>query len=53
MLDYAAVNWEMRQIANPIKLSRTKAKTIRQAPALGEHNKEIFDELGYTQNTKE
>lgn len=36
----------MRQIANPIKLSRTKAKTVRQAPALGEHNEEIYTELG-------
>lgn len=37
----------MRQIANPIKLSRSKAKTVKQAPALGEHNEEIFTELGH------
>lgn len=37
----------VRQMANPIKLSRTKAKTIRRAPKLGEHNEEIFKELGH------
>lgn len=42
----------MRQVANPIKLSRTKVKTIRQAPALGEHNQEIFNELGHIYNIK-
>lgn len=35
----------MKQLANPIKLSRTKAKTSRQAPGLGEHNEEILREL--------
>lgn len=34
-----------KQIANPIKMSRTRAKTIRQAPHLGEHNDEILEEL--------
>ncbi|WP_264757825.1 CaiB/BaiF CoA transferase family protein [Neobacillus dielmonensis] len=36
----------MRQVANPIKLSRTQAKTARPAPGLGEHNEEILRELG-------
>lgn len=36
-----------KQIANPIKLSRTKAKTYRPAPKYGEHNEEIFKELGH------
>lgn len=35
----------IKQIANPIKLSRTRAKTVRQAPDLGEHNDEILQEL--------
>lgn len=35
----------MRQIANPIKLSRAKVKTFRQAPSLGENNEEIIYEL--------
>lgn len=35
----------IQQISNPIKLSRTKAKTIRQAPLLGEHTEEILQEL--------
>jgi crotonobetainyl-CoA:carnitine CoA-transferase CaiB-like acyl-CoA transferase len=43
----------IRQIANPIKLSRTEAKTVRQAPGLGEHNEEILNELGYTLNHTE
>ncbi len=43
----------IRQVANPIKLSRTKAKTVRQAPGLGEHNEEILKEIGYTVNHSE
>lgn len=43
----------IKQIANPIKLSRTKAKTFRQAPAFGEHNEEIFKELGHLFNSAE
>jgi crotonobetainyl-CoA:carnitine CoA-transferase CaiB-like acyl-CoA transferase len=38
----------IRQLANPIKLSRTSAKTVSQAPGLGEHNEELFKELGYS-----
>jgi crotonobetainyl-CoA:carnitine CoA-transferase CaiB-like acyl-CoA transferase len=40
----------IRQIANPIKLSRTQVRTVRQAPGLGEHNEEILTELGYSLN---
>lgn len=40
----------IRQIANPIKLSRTKAKTNKQAPALGEHNEEVLKEIGHLKN---
>lgn len=36
----------MRQVANPIKLSRTQAKTVHQAPGHGEHNEEILQEIG-------
>lgn len=36
----------LKQVANPIKLSRTKLKTVRPAPLLGEHNDEILEELG-------
>jgi crotonobetainyl-CoA:carnitine CoA-transferase CaiB-like acyl-CoA transferase len=42
----------IRQIANPIKLSRSKVKTIRQAPALGEHNEELLKELGRINDVK-
>ncbi|MEQ2525444.1 CoA transferase [Robertmurraya yapensis] len=35
----------MRQIANPIKLSRTPAKIYRKPPELGEHNEEVLREL--------
>ncbi|WP_077213433.1 CaiB/BaiF CoA transferase family protein [Bacillus dakarensis] len=37
----------VKQIANPIKLSRTQAKTVRKAPGHGEHNEEILQELGH------
>jgi len=40
-----------RQVGNPIKLSRTYAKTTRRAPGLGEHNEEILRELGYFLNS--
>jgi crotonobetainyl-CoA:carnitine CoA-transferase CaiB-like acyl-CoA transferase len=36
----------IKQVANPIKLSRTKVDTVRHAPGLGEHNDEILEELG-------
>jgi crotonobetainyl-CoA:carnitine CoA-transferase CaiB-like acyl-CoA transferase len=36
----------IRQIANPIKMSRTQAKTVRKAPSLGEHNEEVLQEIG-------
>lgn len=41
----------IRQVANPIKLSRTKVETIRHAPLLGEHNEEILKELEYFLNS--
>ncbi|WP_066308650.1 CaiB/BaiF CoA-transferase family protein [Bacillus sp. FJAT-29814] len=44
---------QMRQVANPIKLSRTMVKTVRFAPGLGEHNEEILQELGLLNSTKE
>lgn len=37
----------IKQIANPIKLSRTHAKTVRKAPGHGEHNEEVLKELGH------
>ncbi|WP_034659096.1 CaiB/BaiF CoA transferase family protein [Robertmurraya massiliosenegalensis] len=50
---YHSDSGTIHHIANPIKLSRSKANSLRPAPALGEHNKEIFEELGYTYRTKE
>lgn len=41
-----------RQIANPIKLSRTPASTYRNPPALGEHNSELLKEIGYVKDPK-
>lgn len=37
----------IKLIANPIKLSNTRFRIRRHAPALGEHNQEILSELGY------
>ncbi|MCQ6279541.1 CaiB/BaiF CoA-transferase family protein [Bacillus sp. EB600] len=36
-----------KQLGIPIKLSDTPGSIYSNAPLLGEHNKEIFDELGY------
>lgn len=37
----------VRQLANPIKLSRTEATVARPAPALGEHTTEVLAEAGF------
>lgn len=39
---------KLKQIENPIRLSRNKAASRRKAPCLGEHNGEILKELGYS-----
>lgn len=36
----------MKQIGNPIKLSKSTVSTRRHAPGLGEHTNEILTELG-------
>lgn len=43
----------MKQIANPIKLSRTNAQTVSPAPGHGEHTEEVLKEIGYSLNTSE
>lgn len=42
----------IRQITNPIKLSRTPAKTYRRPPELGEHNEEVLRELRNVKDLK-
>jgi crotonobetainyl-CoA:carnitine CoA-transferase CaiB-like acyl-CoA transferase len=37
----------MKQIGNPIKLSKSTVSTRRHAPGLGEHTNEILKELGF------
>lgn len=42
-----------KQIANPVRFSRTKAVFVRPAPELGEHNEEILAELKGTLNAEQ
>jgi crotonobetainyl-CoA:carnitine CoA-transferase CaiB-like acyl-CoA transferase len=37
----------IKQIGNPIKLSNSTVRTRRHAPGLGEHTKEILNDLGF------
>ncbi|HEV2726785.1 MAG TPA: CoA transferase, partial [Solirubrobacterales bacterium] len=39
----------VRQLGNPVKLSRTPADTSRPAPAFGEHTDEVLREAGYSE----
>ncbi len=38
----------VRQLGNPLKLSRTPADPTRPAPAFGEHTEEVLREAGYS-----
>ena len=38
----------VRQLGNPVKLSRTPADPTRPAPAFGEHTHEVLTEAGYS-----
>ena len=38
----------VRQLGNPVKLSRTPADPTRPAPAFGEHTEEVLREAGYS-----
>ena len=40
----------VRQLGNPVKLSRTPADPTRPAPAFGEHTDEVLAEAGYSES---
>jgi formyl-CoA transferase len=39
----------VRQLGNPLKLSRTPGDPTRPAPAFGEHTDEVLREAGYSE----
>ncbi|HEU4461652.1 MAG TPA: CoA transferase, partial [Solirubrobacterales bacterium] len=39
---------KVRQLGNPVKMSRTPADPTRPAPAFGEHSDEVLREVGYS-----
>jgi crotonobetainyl-CoA:carnitine CoA-transferase CaiB-like acyl-CoA transferase len=40
---------KVRQLGNPVKMSRTPADPARPAPAFGEHTDEVLAEAGYSE----
>jgi alpha-methylacyl-CoA racemase len=40
---------KVRQLGNPVKMSRTPADATRPAPAFGEHTDEVLAEAGYSE----
>lgn len=54
ILDYEhPVGGSMKTLGFPAKFSETPGKIVKPAPLLGQHNKEILTELGYTAETVE
>ena len=41
---------DIKLVGSPLKLSKTPIKIKYPPPLVGEHNDEIFKDLGYSQN---
>jgi len=46
-IDYPGVDKPIGLVQSPVSFSRQATRNLKRAPALGEHNVEILEELGY------
>ncbi len=46
-----AIAGDVKTIGHPVKFSKTPAKVAKAAPVLGQHSREVLEQLGYDEET--